>query len=278
MKNKSIAALAILSILIATCACSLNFPGQAIAPPPDLPLPADVIVTNDPAALSPSPSPTFTPTLEKLTLGVSTDTNCRSGPGSVYDRLGGIQVGETAEIFARDPGSQYFFIQNPDDASGSCWVWNRYATPSGSTAGLPVFTPPPTPTQPVSDSPTYTPTTNSLHVTIATKDSSLHPVFKVTGVQVSSLYPSISGVCPKLAYWRGTITANGTGTVKYRWEVVGTSIVGASELIFLAAGTMNAHDFGIGVESTSTVKARIHITAPNEMYSNEVPISVTCTQ
>lgn len=100
---------------------------------------------------SETPTPTLTPTLEatptleNLKMSVSTDTNCRQGPGQVYDYLGGLQVGETAEPLARDPSGLYYYILNPD-GSGYCWVWGRYATFNRETNFLPVYTPPATPT------------------------------------------------------------------------------------------------------------------------------------
>jgi hypothetical protein len=73
------------------------------------------------------------------------DTNCRTGPGQVYDYLGGLMVGEQAEVSARDPSGRYWYIRNPD-GPGFCWVWAEYATVVGDTGPLPVFTPLPTPT------------------------------------------------------------------------------------------------------------------------------------
>ena len=77
---------------------------------------------------------------------VSVSTNCRVGPGKVYDRVGALLEGEEAEIIAKDPYDIYWYIKNPDDPGGFCWVWGQYATTTGDTESLPVFTPPPTPT------------------------------------------------------------------------------------------------------------------------------------
>jgi len=102
--------------------------------------------------LTPSPLPTATPTMTLTPtpstpmISVSVDTNCRSGPGKAYDRVGALLVGETAEVLARDPSGLFWYIPNPDNPGGFCWVWGQYATIEGDTASLPVFTPPPTPT------------------------------------------------------------------------------------------------------------------------------------
>jgi len=94
----------------------------------------------------------FTPTPLVPQISVSVPTNCRNGPGKVYLRVGALLVGETAQIYGRDPTGRYWYIPNPDRNGGFCWVWGEYATVNGNIAFLPIYTPPPTPT------PTYTPT------------------------------------------------------------------------------------------------------------------------
>lgn len=93
-----------------------------------------------------SPTPILTATASIPLISVSVDTNCRVGPGKIYDRVGGLLVGETAEVHAKNPGGDYWYIRNPDDPNGFCWLWGEYATLVGNTAILPVYTPPPTPT------------------------------------------------------------------------------------------------------------------------------------
>ena len=109
----------------------------------------------DPLALaataSETPRPTFTWTPERVTISVSLETNCRSGPGTAYDYLGGLMVGETTEVLGRDASGQFWVVRNPDVPGGICWLWDQYATVTGNWQSLPVATPPPTP------SPTFTP-------------------------------------------------------------------------------------------------------------------------
>jgi hypothetical protein len=95
-------------------------------------------------------SPTLSPTPQRPLVHVTRDTFCRLGPG--YPPLGILEVGEKAEIFARDFWTNYWFIENPTDPGVECWIWSAYATPEGSTEGLPIYTPHPTftPTQELS--------------------------------------------------------------------------------------------------------------------------------
>ena len=102
------------------------------------------------ATLSPTPvftsTPVFTATSTVPQVSVSVATNCRAGPGRVYDRLGGLQVGQVAEVVGRNQTNNYWYIRNPSNSNGFCWLWGEYATVSGNFAALPVLTPPPTPT------------------------------------------------------------------------------------------------------------------------------------
>lgn len=96
---------------------------------------------------APTSTPTITPTATSSIpmVQVSNGTNCRFGPGTVYDLLGVLQVGETTEVTARSSVPNYWIVNNPDRA-GECWLWAQYATVSGDTSSLPLRTPPPTPT------------------------------------------------------------------------------------------------------------------------------------
>lgn len=107
---------------------------------------------------TPLPTLAFTPTPEVPQISVSVPTNCRVGPGKVYRMVGALLVGETAQVYGRDPTGRYWYIRNPDRGSDFCWAWGEYATVSGNTSLLPVYTPPPTPTSTFTPKPTFTPT------------------------------------------------------------------------------------------------------------------------
>ena len=111
---------------------------------------------------TPTQTPTatlvFTPTPLVPQISVSVPSNCRNGPGKVYPRVGALLVGEVAQVYGRDPTSGYWYIRNPDAGSQYCWVWGEYATLTGNTAFLPVYTPPPTPTPTYTPIPSFTPT------------------------------------------------------------------------------------------------------------------------
>jgi hypothetical protein len=116
-------------------------------------VPVEVVPTST-STPEPTLSPTITlsPTLVLTAtplvplVSVSVDTNCRVGPGQVYERVGALLVGETVQVYGMNPTGRYWYVQNPDEGIEFCWLWGEYATISGNFAALPVFTPPPTPT------------------------------------------------------------------------------------------------------------------------------------
>jgi hypothetical protein len=160
----------VLLIALAACAPGLPTPGlndintaiaetlTAVAQTPEPEIPVTGVETPTPTVtvviptvteiVLPTPSLTATPapTLPGLPyVQVSVPTNCRVGPGTVYDRVGGLLLDEVAQVVGRHATRDYWVIENPDRA-GTCWLWGQYATVTGDTSALPVLVPPPTPT------------------------------------------------------------------------------------------------------------------------------------
>ena len=73
-----------------------------------------------------SPTPNFTATPSVPLISVTVDTNCRSGPGKIYDYLGGLFVGQTAEVYGKNPSGDYFYIRLPENSSIYCWESLRH--------------------------------------------------------------------------------------------------------------------------------------------------------
>ncbi|MFT3890207.1 MAG: SH3 domain-containing protein [Anaerolineales bacterium] len=119
-------------------------PNTGISPTPTFTFTAEPPTVTPTVTLTPTPMFTATPLVPLIS--VSTPTNCRVGPGKIYDRTGALLVGETAEVVGRDPTGNYWYIRNPDVANDYCWLWGEYATVTGNYAALPMMTPPPTPT------------------------------------------------------------------------------------------------------------------------------------
>lgn len=96
------------------------------------------------ASETPIPTETQLPTPDTTTVQVSIDTNCRTGPGaSKYKRIGGLKIGDIAEVVGRPSSGEYIVIKNPESGA-DCWLWLEYATITGSLDGIPIL-PVPTP-------------------------------------------------------------------------------------------------------------------------------------
>lgn len=129
---------------------ALTQTAQAV-PPTAVPTDTPVFTsTPEPPTVTPTetltPTPVFTSTPVVPLISVSVATNCRVGPGRIYDRVGALLVGQTSEVIGRNSLGNYWFIRNPNRTTDFCWLWGEYATVSGNTAALAVYTPPPTPT------------------------------------------------------------------------------------------------------------------------------------
>jgi len=101
-----------------------------------------------------TPTVTETPTPEVAMVYVSANTNCREGQGTGFAWLTSLATGDEAEAIGVENTGDYPYwyirrpyIRRPDQPNSFCWLWGKYATPSGPYESLPVFTPMPTPTQ-----------------------------------------------------------------------------------------------------------------------------------
>jgi hypothetical protein len=93
---------------------------------------------------SPEPSATFTPEAPKA--AVVRETNCRVGPGGMYDLVAKYQVGQMLNVVAKDLGGGYWFVQNPEKPDEQCYLLAQNIKISGDTELLPKLTPLPSPT------------------------------------------------------------------------------------------------------------------------------------
>lgn len=147
----------VMTILIALAITSCGAPTPAAEPTsgPDLALTitaqAQLLQALTQTALAPTstPEPTFTSapvftaTPSKVIVTVSANTNCRSGPGSEYEIVGALTIGQQAEVVGKSSTTNYWIIDNPN-SPGSCWLWAEYATVTGEAASLQEFDIPPT--------------------------------------------------------------------------------------------------------------------------------------
>jgi len=109
--------------------------------------PAEVIPSETPTATrTPKPSATSTP--EPPAAEVVRESNCRTGPGGIYELVATYQVGQLLDVVARDLGGGYWFVQNPEKPEEQCYLLAQNIRISGETTALPKYTPLASPTAP----------------------------------------------------------------------------------------------------------------------------------
>ncbi len=81
------------------------------------------------------------PTYSQPMASVGNVTNCRSGPGTNYERVTQILPADSVKIIGFF-SPNYWVVSTKD---GECWLSGEFATPVGSFAAVPTVTAPPTP-------------------------------------------------------------------------------------------------------------------------------------
>lgn len=104
-------------------------------------------------SISPPETTMAPPPPNKPMVSVSKETNCRIGPDTTFQLVGGLLPGVMAEVVALDTSGKFYYIRNPQDTQNFCWLWGFYATLVGDGSTLPRFTPMPTPTITITPTP-----------------------------------------------------------------------------------------------------------------------------
>lgn len=106
-------------------------------------------------ALTFTPTPALTPTSSIPTqcspLVTSTvNANVRSGPGTAYDVIGSLMLGQTATITGRNDANTWWYIAYPGVSGGYAWIAGSVVTSACVPSVVQVVAAPPLPTaQPV---------------------------------------------------------------------------------------------------------------------------------
>jgi hypothetical protein len=114
--------------------------------PTDTPLPTEPPPTETPVpAITETSAPTAAPAINAVARMVQ-NTNCRSGPATSFPLVFVAQQGESLKIISGTTVEKYVIVENPTTPGQSCWLWTEFVEVQGDLTGLPVVTPPPTPT------------------------------------------------------------------------------------------------------------------------------------
>jgi uncharacterized protein YraI len=231
--------------------------------PPSVTLPATDTVTPTVSPTATEGRPTFTSTV---------NANCRIGPGTFYDVIRILPTGTTEEIVGKDASGTWWVVED----GTPCWISTTTGTVQGDTSGVTVIPAPPTPT------PTRTPTpTTGIIINPRIGTIVVPRLALVSGAAVTASPTSYNGPCPYDATWHGTVTATGALTATYVWEIVyldGTSAPAASgTLNFSGAGTLSTANYTAHATFSQLIGMRLHVTAPNSIYSGQVNVTINCS-
>lgn len=231
-----------LAIVLVLTACHL--PNEKDATPLADPLTAAPITalstpTQIPiATLLARPTPTFPPTAiitPRLTLASPRNgpVNCRYGPSTAYAVIGGLEVGDQAEVVGKNIDVTWWYTKNPSNPSIYCWLAADLVDVVGATEALPVVPVPPA---------------------------------QVTTIAITVDPPSLNVSCegfPQYVTVNVILTTNGPTTVKFQWETSEDEVFSADPLLFLEASS-NGSFLYYKVKSAKDYWFQVHILSPND--------------
>jgi hypothetical protein len=114
----------------------------------------EVIQTTQSMSLQVTLAPVVTVTPSPNTFTITTASNCRSGPGTVYPILTTVPVGAAPSVVGRNQDDSWYYLYDP--GKFLCWIVATNGTLTGDPSGLPALVAPPTPIPTPVPSPTPT--------------------------------------------------------------------------------------------------------------------------
>ncbi len=120
-----------------------------------------------------------------------------------------------------------------------------------------------------------------LGITIRPPVTARIPFFPITASATVDR-ASYSGPCPYRANWSGSISVSGAMTVSYLWQMAYGSggfsdTMQGGVLTFGAAGTQATVPYWLQTSTDGVLRARLHISSPSTVYSNEASVTIDCT-
>jgi hypothetical protein len=195
-----------------------------------------------------TPIPTLTPTATPVILDLRvTDelVNCRFGPGTVYELMNELHEGESVRAVGRNQSSTWWYIRDPGNPNGFCWVSANVTETQGAVNDLPVV-----------QSPFVTVTKSSLR---AEPDRIV--------VDCDQF--------PQTIFLEAEVSTNGPTFVTWRWEASTGLSSDIVTLVFEESGKQVINDY-YQVSAPSEYWVKLHIFTPNETIE-QVNIPISCT-
>lgn len=254
MKYKSLIFSLLMILIVSSCnlplsssatetptAVSTNTPSLPTDTPPPS---ATALPTN-----TPLPTLTFTPSVPTASTR-DQPVNCRLGPGTAWQPVSALNLGQSSQIVGKNQDSSWWYIQDPLNPGRSCWVASSVTNASGNLASLQIVQPP------------------SASVTNVTLR--LDP-------RVIDLVLLCVGIVPPVKF-TGTIETNGPTTVKWHFETQQGGVMPNRETEFDAFGTKEVLGEYTHIPPIlpGDYWVRLVVTEPNSL-SAEATYRIDCT-
>lgn len=196
--------------------------------------------------ITPAPSRVPSTTPVQLSLRVTDElVNCRYGPGTVYVLVNEFREGQPARVLGRNDASTWWYIRDPGNPQGFCWISSKVTKVDGDPTSLPVVQ---------------------------------APVTSVTGMSLIVEPNRMVVACtqfPQTFFFEAQITANGPALVNWQWEASTGVTSDVRTLFFDEAGTKVINEYyQVGAPNDYWVK--LHILRPNEL-TEQANFRVSCT-
>jgi hypothetical protein len=192
------------------------------------------------------PPVALTPTPVEIPVVVTAELiNCRIGPSTVFEMVTEVRNGRTLTAVGRNDTSTWWYVENPINPGGYCWVSADVTDELGDTSQLPI---------------------------------AQGSLVTVTDVALRVEPSRIVVTCdqfPQTVFFEASITTNGPTLFTWRWEASTGAISDVGTLIFEEAGTQVINEF-YQVNAPNEYWVKLVILTPNERVE-QVNFPVSCT-
>lgn len=210
-----------LALLLAACAATTPIP----APPASIP----PTITPLPTRLPPSPTPV------QLNLRVGANpVNCRYGPGTAYAFVNELPEGQVARAIGRNLASTWWYIRDPGNPNGTCWVAANVTEIQGNTADLPEIAPPPI---------------NVVNINLRVEPERIF-------VQCD--------LFPQTIFFEAEIVTNGPAQIVWRLET-SSGYISAENILIFETAAMNVVNGYYQVPAAGDYWIEFHVLKPNDI-------------
>ncbi len=197
-------------------------------------------------SLTPQPTIVPTPTIPRVIVQVPGDpVNCRFGPGTVYEKINELRNGQAMRAAGRNDTSTWWYVRDPGNPDGFCWVSADLTKVQGEAEQLPVIAPP--------------------FVTVTKVDLRVEPNRILVNCDQF----------PQTVFFEAQVTTNGPTLFTWKWEASTGVMSDIGTFVFEEAGTQAINEY-YRINAPNEYWVKLYVLTPNEMIE-QVNFPVSCT-